>query len=112
MRKTSFLMLEGKIVLWLRDRVCEDADDLLSSDQFHKLLNRCLIDLQAKNSKLLAVFGHAEVTDKDQEKLLAILHFLTRLPAEHVVKLVDSCREEERAYGGDDWRRAASRALG
>jgi hypothetical protein len=29
---------------------------------------------------------------------------------EHVIKLVDSAREEERAYGGDDWRRAASRA--
>jgi hypothetical protein len=29
---------------------------------------------------------------------------------EHVVKLVDSCREEEQAYGGDDWRRAACRA--
>lgn len=28
---------------------------------------------------------------------------------EHVIKLVDSCREEERHYGGDDWRRAASR---
>lgn len=30
---------------------------------------------------------------------------------EHVVKLVDSAREEERVYGGDDWRRAASRAV-
>jgi len=30
---------------------------------------------------------------------------------EHVIKLVDSCREEERAYGGDDWRRAASRVV-
>ena len=30
---------------------------------------------------------------------------------EHVIKLVEACREEERAYGGDDWRAAASRAL-
>lgn len=30
---------------------------------------------------------------------------------EHVVKLVDSCREEEHAYGGDEWRLAASRAF-
>jgi len=30
---------------------------------------------------------------------------------EHVVKLVDSCREEERAYGGDEWHYAASRAV-
>jgi hypothetical protein len=30
---------------------------------------------------------------------------------DHLVKLVDSCREEERAYGGDDWRVAASRGV-
>ncbi|MDO9283811.1 MAG: questin oxidase family protein [Aquabacterium sp.] len=29
---------------------------------------------------------------------------------EHRIKLVDSCRAEEQAWGGDDWRRAASRA--
>lgn len=30
---------------------------------------------------------------------------------EHVIKLVDSCREQHRAYGGDLWRHAASRVL-
>lgn len=30
---------------------------------------------------------------------------------DHLVKLVDSCRQEEAAYGGDDWQRAASRAV-
>jgi hypothetical protein len=30
---------------------------------------------------------------------------------EHVIKLVDSCREQEQAYGGDIWRLAASRVL-
>lgn len=30
---------------------------------------------------------------------------------DHVVKLVDSCREQERAYGGAAWRRAAARAV-
>lgn len=29
---------------------------------------------------------------------------------EHLIKLVDACREEEAAWGGDDWRRAAGRA--
>jgi hypothetical protein len=31
---------------------------------------------------------------------------------DHVIKLVDSCREQERAYGGEVWREAASRAVG
>jgi Questin oxidase-like len=30
---------------------------------------------------------------------------------DHFIKLVDSCREQERAYGGSVWREAASRAL-
>jgi hypothetical protein len=30
---------------------------------------------------------------------------------DHFIKLVDSCREQERAYGGEVWREAASRAL-
>ncbi len=30
---------------------------------------------------------------------------------DHLIKIVDSCREEERAYGGDDWQRAATRAV-
>lgn len=81
-------MLEGKIVLWLRDRVCETADDLLSSDQFHKFLDRCLSDLQKKNSKLLKVFGHDEITEEDCNKLVSTLLFLTQLSAENVVKVV------------------------
>ncbi len=30
---------------------------------------------------------------------------------EHLIKLVDSCREQERAYGGEVWARAASRVV-
>lgn len=30
---------------------------------------------------------------------------------DHLIKLIDSCREQERAYGGAVWREAASRAL-
>jgi hypothetical protein len=30
---------------------------------------------------------------------------------EHLIKLVDSAREEEAAYGGNEWQRAASRAV-
>ena len=30
---------------------------------------------------------------------------------DHLIKLVDSCREQERAYGGTVWREAASRAV-
>ncbi len=40
-----------------------------------------------------------------------IIHTAVTSDDEHVVKLVDSCREEEQAYGGDEWQHAASRAV-
>ncbi|MDO9073619.1 MAG: questin oxidase family protein [Rubrivivax sp.] len=40
-----------------------------------------------------------------------IVAFALASDDEHVVKLVDSCREQSQAYGGEVWRRAASRVL-
>lgn len=40
-----------------------------------------------------------------------IVDFALASSDDHVIKLVDSCREETEAYGGDAWRRAASRLL-
>jgi hypothetical protein len=41
----------------------------------------------------------------------AIVAFARASDDAHVVKLVDSCREQHQAYGGDVWQRAASRVL-
>jgi len=40
-----------------------------------------------------------------------IVEFALASNDDHVIKLVDSCREQTEAYGGDAWRRAASRLL-
>lgn len=40
-----------------------------------------------------------------------IVAFAITSDDDHLVKLVDSCREETALYGGDDWQRAASRAV-
>ncbi len=42
----------------------------------------------------------------------ALLKRARRSSDEHVIKLVDACREHETALGGTVWRRAAARALG
>lgn len=40
-----------------------------------------------------------------------IVAFARASDDEHVIKLVDSCREQHRAYGGEVWQHAASRVL-
>jgi hypothetical protein len=89
LQKQTFLMLDGKVILWLRDRVCEDAEDLLASEQFVKFISRCLTELKKKNSKLLGIFGEGEISDTKQKRLIDILQLLAHLPAEHVLRLVD-----------------------
>lgn len=56
-------------------------------------------------------------TDLEPEELAPlsawerIIEFALASDDEHVIKLVDTCREETAAYGGDAWQRAASRLL-
>lgn len=40
-----------------------------------------------------------------------LVHAALTSDDDHLVKLVDSCREETALYGGDDWQRAASRIV-
>jgi hypothetical protein len=88
MAKNSFLFLDDKVILWLQDRVCEDSEALLASEPFLKLLTRCVNDLQKKNSKLVRIFGAAAPNAGDLKNLVNTFQFLTRLPVEHVIKLV------------------------
>ena len=54
---------------------------------------------------------HRADDDLDALPWDAILPAAIASDDEHVIKLVDSCREQERAYGGHEWRLAASRAV-
>lgn len=89
MEKNAFLMLDGKAVLWLNDRVCETSSDLLSSEHFRRFFNRSINELMQKKSKLLQIFGDAPITDEQKKRLLRTLSFLAQLPAEHVLKVVE-----------------------
>ena len=88
MARNSFLLLEDKVVLWLQDRVCENSESLLASEHFLKLLTRCVTDLQKKNSKLIRIFGATSPNESDIKNLVNTFQFLTRLPVEHVIKLI------------------------
>ena len=61
-----------------------------------------------------AAWAASGARDIGPPELLAWRQIVNRAVAsddEHVVKLVDSCREQEAAYGGTEWLRAASRAV-
>jgi hypothetical protein len=84
----TFQLIDEKVIIRLKDRVCDNADELLSSDLFLRVLERCITDLSKRNSKLLDIFDHESVSQDDINLLVEALHFLTRLPANLVPKVV------------------------
>ena len=89
MEKNAFHMIDGKAILWLNDRVCETSSELLSSDHFRKFFIRTINELVQKKSRLLNIFENPVPTEEDKKMVLRTLIFLSQLPAEHVVKIVE-----------------------
>jgi len=88
----SYKFVDRKIIIRLKNRVCETAEELLASDLFHEVLVRCIRELVRKNSQLLAVFGKekgAEITEGDIQKLIQVFQFLVKMPLDWVPKLLE-----------------------
>ena len=89
MDNSSFQMIDGKVIIRIKDRICDNADELLSSELFLRVLNRCISDLERRNSRLLGIFEKKNITEGDIQLLVEALHFLTRLPGDLVPKVVE-----------------------
>jgi hypothetical protein len=89
MDSSAFQLMDGKIVLRLRDRICDTPEELLSSEQFKRILEHYIIGLQHKNSTLLEIFDNVEINSDEIIRLNEVLIYLTRLPANLVEKVVD-----------------------
>jgi hypothetical protein len=89
MENTTFQTIDGKIILRLRDRICENPEELLSSEQFQRILKQFIASLERKNSTLLSLFNEVKVQEDEISRLNETLIYLTRLPANLVEKVVD-----------------------
>ena len=88
MENESFHFTDSKVVIRLRDRVCDSPEELLSSQLFYRVLYRCIADLSRKGSHLLEVFGHSNVSEHDIRLLIETIRYLSILPGDQVMKLV------------------------
>jgi len=91
MQNGSYLFIHDKIILRVRNRVCNTTEELLSSPLFDAVLRRYLKDLTRQNSKLLGVFPNAEFNEEQIHILKETLSYLLNLPAEKVIRLVEGC---------------------
>ncbi len=89
MQNGSFHFYDGKIVLRVRNRVCNNSEELIKSEAFAKILWRFLEKLENRKSELLNIFPDAAIDRESMETLIDVLFYLSRLSAEKVEKIVE-----------------------
>jgi hypothetical protein len=86
----SFTCLHNKVIIRLRDRVCESSEELLGCTMFREMLIRFVRDLERKSSPLLLLFKRQEqrIPVEDVDRLIEGLTHLEKLPIAQAVRLM------------------------
>lgn len=75
----DYKFLKNKVIIQSQGRLCETADELLSSRPFRTLLKSVLDDLSRRNSPMLKIFGSLEIDSGSLDLLIQTLKYLTIL---------------------------------
>ncbi|MBM3712208.1 MAG: phosphoenolpyruvate carboxykinase, partial [Actinobacteria bacterium] len=88
MRNYSYTISEKKVIITIYKRLCETSEELIDSELFIKILNRCIKNLSRRNSSLINIFG-SKIIDKNQTTiLLNTLKYLLKLPISTVPQVL------------------------
>lgn len=87
--KKSFRVYDGKVIIRIRDRICDTPDELVGSDLFAEVLARFVAQLKKQQSRLLSIFpDQNKIGPQDIRLLIMTLRYLTKLPAPMVMRVV------------------------
>ncbi|CUH96325.1 hypothetical protein P22_2415 [Propionispora sp. 2/2-37] len=85
----SSKIFEKKVIIKVKDRVCDTPEELLSSDLFARVVKMAIRDLTKRNSILLDIFTNKnDITDKDIRLLIDTLIYASKMPIDLVVNVV------------------------
>lgn len=93
MDQNSYKLFDGKVVIRTRGRICEKPEELLSSALFRRVLERCISDLQRRESPLLGIFLHKDIIPDDIDVLVDTLVYLIKIPSDLVPRLVPGAEQ-------------------
>ena len=87
----TFRFVNRKVIIFLRDRVCETPEELMSSELFHEVVTRFVNDLKRRQSPLLQIFGkqNHEIKHADIQELIQVFQVLEKMILETVPKLIE-----------------------
>jgi len=85
----TYKLFDGKVILRIRNTICDTPEELLSTRIFHDVFKRYIESLMTSRSKLLRVFGanKQHVSEADIDLMIDTLKLLVKLPADVVRKV-------------------------
>lgn len=88
----SYKFLGKKLIVRLKDRVCENPEEMISSRLFTEVLRRCVKDLAQYESPLLKIFDKPakDVNEIDVQNLLQALLYLEKMEIRLIPKVVEN----------------------
>jgi hypothetical protein len=92
MQKSTLSIIGNKVVLNIRERMCETAEELLASDKFRLVLDHCLNNLKAKNSPLLEFFGGCTADEDCVSDLVKTLSMLVKYESKVVPHIFEKSK--------------------
>jgi energy-coupling factor transporter ATP-binding protein EcfA2 len=92
MQKSTLRIIGNKVVLNIRERMCETAEELLESVKFRMVLDKCLENLKSKNSPLLCIFNNCEIDEESVNDLVKTLVYLVKYESSLVPHIFDKSK--------------------
>jgi len=89
MQRSTLSIIGNKVVLNIRERMCETAEEMLASDKFRQVLDHCLNNLRSKNSTLLEFFGGCTADEDCVSDLVKTLSLLVKYESNVVPHIFD-----------------------
>jgi energy-coupling factor transporter ATP-binding protein EcfA2 len=90
MESTLYQLYEGKVIIRLRGKICENSEELLTSRLFRDVLWDFIHRLERRESRYLNIFPGRAITESTVSELIETLRFLVKLPADLVMKVYDN----------------------
>ncbi|HUX94311.1 MAG TPA: hypothetical protein VMV47_01150 [Bacteroidales bacterium] len=78
MQKSTLRIIGNKVVLNIRERMCETAEEMLGSEKFSQVLEHCIENLKEKNSPLLDIFENQQANKETVNDLIKTLTYLVK----------------------------------
>ncbi|HSV43081.1 MAG TPA: hypothetical protein VLJ10_00875, partial [Candidatus Bathyarchaeia archaeon] len=88
----SYKTINRKIIIKIKDRICETPDELLSSPMFKTLLKNSIKQLETKGSPLLELFGSEKMSVEMLNDFIEMLKFLTKIEGRLVPNVLPGAR--------------------